>query len=261
MAKVAVENLAVTYRGREGEIAALDGISLAVEEGESCAIIGPSGCGKSTLLFVLAGLNKEWDGRVAISGRPPAAGRKEIALILQDYGLLPWKNVWENTVLGLKIRNVPRREISRRGEAVLRQMDLWELRGLYPAQLSGGQRQRVAIARSLCMQPEVLLMDEPFSSLDALTRERLQDTVLRIWQEKSLTMVLVTHNIEEAVFLGRQIVILSPRPGRVIEVVSNPLAGNAQARKAPDFHATATRIRETLARGMKGRGNGEMRFA
>jgi len=244
---VEVERLSVTYRGDNGAIDALRDISLSVPRGGSCAIIGPSGCGKSTLLFVLAGLNRQWSGRVTVDGRPPAAGRKEISLILQDYGLLPWKTVWQNTVLGMKIRGFSAREMQSRGENALRQMGLWELRRLFPAQLSGGQRQRVAIARSLSLEPELLLMDEPFSSLDALTREKLQDAVLEIWDRQSLTMVLVTHNIEEAVFLGRRIVILSPRPGRVVKVVENPLAGDPAARKAPEFHSLATGIREILA--------------
>ncbi len=251
MTMVEIDRLNVTYRGENGVVEALRDISLNLAKGGSCAIIGPSGCGKSTLLFVLAGLNRNWDGRVSVGGRSPAPGRQEISLILQDYGLLPWKTVWQNTVLGLKIRGIPAQEIQARGEKVLKQMEIWELRNLYPAQLSGGQRQRVGIARSLSLEPEVLLMDEPFSSLDALTRERLQDLVLDIWQKRSLTMVLVTHNIEEAVFLGKRIFILSPRPGCLVEVIDNPLAGNARARKAPEFHALSNQIRETLVAGMR----------
>lgn len=246
---VKVEDLSVTYRGDNGEVEALREVSMHIKKGESCAIIGPSGCGKSTLLYVLAGLNRQWSGRVSVGGRLPAAGRREIALILQDYGLLPWKTVWQNTVLGLKIRGVSPGKMRARGEEVLKQMGLWELRHLYPAQLSGGQRQRVAIARSLSLEPELLLMDEPFSSLDALTREKLQDLVVGIWKKKSLTMVLVTHSIEEAVFLGRQVVILSPRPGRVVRLINNPLAGDVNARKTAEFHSMATEIRGILAGG------------
>jgi len=248
---VTVEKLSVTYRGENGEVDALHDVSLALEEGASCAVIGPSGCGKSTLLFVLAGLNGQWNGRAAIGGRHPAPGRQEIALILQDYGLLPWKTVWQNTVLGLKIRGVSGPDLRARGEKVLRQMGIWELHSLYPAQLSGGQRQRVGIARSLSLEPDVLLMDEPFSSLDALTRERLQDLVLEIWKRRSLTMVLVTHSIEEAVFLGERIIVLSPRPGRVVKAINNPLAGDVGARKDARFHSLATEIRRTLVEGMQ----------
>lgn len=247
---VEMENLSVTYRGDNGIVDALRDVSLVVRQGESCAIIGPSGCGKSTLLFVLAGLNRDWDGRVLAGGCLPAAGRKEISLILQDYGLMPWKTVWQNTLLGLKIRGVGRQEMFDRGQSVLQQMGLWELRHLFPAQLSGGQRQRVAIARSLSLEPELLLMDEPFSSLDALTREKLQDTILQIWKRQALTLVLVTHNIEEAIFLGQRIVILSPRPGQVIKALENPLAGDPQARNAAGFHVLASRVRDTLAGGM-----------
>ncbi|RDV84881.1 ABC transporter ATP-binding protein [Ammonifex thiophilus] len=239
---ILIENLKVTYRTAAGPVEALAGVSFAVERGESCAVIGPSGCGKSTLLYVLAGLKQDFEGKVEV------AGRTQIALILQHFGLLPWKNVWENVALGLKVRRLPPQEVERRVSFWLKNLGLYELRYLYPAQLSGGQCQRVAIARALVLQPDLLLMDEPFSSLDALTREALQETLLEIWQETRCTIVLVTHSIEEAVFLGQKVVLLSPRPGRVVAVYTHPLVGDKSWRHHPDFHLACTRIRQELSR-------------
>ena len=179
---VLIENLVVTYKTPSANVEALGGVSFRVATGEICAIIGPSGCGKSTLLYVLAGLLPHFEGRVMVDGEPVRPGRRKTALILQDYGLLPWKNVFENVALGLEIRGVAHAERKEKVTALLRELDLYEVRQLYPGQLSGGQRQRVAIARVLALNPDLLLMDEPFSSLDALTREALQESLLEIWR-------------------------------------------------------------------------------
>jgi len=243
---VEVKNLNVVFSGTNGQLEALRNVTFSLPKGSISAIIGPSGCGKSTLLYVLAGLNQVYSGEVLVAGAAPAPGRRETALILQDYGLLPWKTVYENTTLGLAIRGMPSPLRQRKGEAVLRELGLWELRKLYPSQLSGGQRQRVAIARSLTLEPDLLLMDEPFSSLDALTREALQDALLEIWLHGRATVVLVTHSIEEAVFLGQQVVVMSRRPGQIVDLVQNPLAGRLDSRKRPEFHQLATRLREAL---------------
>ena len=250
---VAVEDVALTYGDGDESVEALAGASFALGRGSSCAIIGPSGCGKSTLLYVLAGLLVPTSGRVSIGGEPVRPKRPGTALILQDYGLFPWKTVRENAALGLDIRGIPRKESGVLVEGALRQVGLWEFRDRYPAQLSGGQRQRVAIARSLALSPDLLLMDEPFSSLDALTREGLQDLLLKTWVEDGLTTVLVTHSIEEAVFLGRRILVFSPRPGRVIASIENPGAGDPAYRSRPEFYRTCTLVREELDKGMKGR--------
>ncbi|ACX51513.1 ABC transporter related protein [Ammonifex degensii KC4] len=250
---ILVENLKVTYQTPAGPVEALAGVSFTVGRGESCAVIGPSGCGKSTLLYVLAGLKQDFEGKVEVAGRKVEAGRTQTALILQHFGLLPWKNVWENVALGLKVRRFPSQEVERRVSFWLKNLGLYELRHLHPAQLSGGQCQRVAIARALVLQPDLLLMDEPFSSLDALTREALQETLLEIWQETRCTIVLVTHSIEEAVFLGQKVVVLSPRPGRVVAVYTHPLVGDKSWRHHPDFHLACTRIRQELSRANEGK--------
>lgn len=240
---IAVEGLTVNYNGK---VKALRDVTFSLPEGASCAIIGPSGCGKSTLLQVLAGLIPPSAGAVAIGGEPVSSPRRQTGLILQDYGLLPWKTVWQNAILGLQIRG----EDVAHAERALRDLGLWDFRDRYPAQLSGGQRQRVAIARALALRPDLLLMDEPFSSLDALTREGLQQALLDIWRRGGVTLVLVTHSIEEAVFLGQRILVLSPGPGRVVAEIPNPGAGRNEYRREPEFYARCTQVRDALERGV-----------
>jgi NitT/TauT family transport system ATP-binding protein len=246
---IRVNGLEVTYVNKNTRVQALSGVSFTLEKGRTCAIIGPSGCGKSTLLYVLAGLVKHTGGEAAISGEPVRPKRRETALILQDYGLLPWKTALQNTFLGLEIRGVSRKECLAAAEESMRELGIWEVRDHYPAQLSGGQRQRVAIARSLTLKPDLFLMDEPFSSLDALTRENLQDSLLEFWREKKSTLVLVTHNIEEAVFLGQKILIFSARPGRILHIVENWEMGDRYYRKKPLFYDRCSRVREIIERG------------
>ncbi|MGB9804513.1 ABC transporter ATP-binding protein [Desulfofundulus sp.] len=245
-ATVDIAGLNVVFHQERETVEALRDVSFQVEAGTTCVVIGPSGCGKSTLLYVLAGLLQPQSGRVLINGREPQPGRRETSLILQDYGLLPWKTVWQNTVLGLIIRRSPAAEIQAAGERVLKQMGLWELRRRFPAQLSGGQRQRVAIARSVVTRPDLLLMDEPFSSLDALTRESLQESLLDILKDGGITVILVTHSIEEAAYLGQRIVVLTSRPGRVAAVLENPAAGSKDYRKTESFYRLCRELRQAL---------------
>jgi NitT/TauT family transport system ATP-binding protein len=246
---VKVSGLEVTYVNNNTRVPALSGVSFTLDRGDTCAIIGPSGCGKSTLLYVLAGLLRPTGGEASINGEPVRPKRRETALILQDYGLLPWKTALRNTSLGLEIRGVPRQECLEAAEESMKELGIWEVRDRYPAQLSGGQRQRVAIARSLTLKPDLFLMDEPFSSLDALTREGLQNTVLDFWQKRKSTMVLVTHNIEEAVFLGRKILIFSAGPGRILHTVENSEMGDSGYRNRPIFYDRCSRVREIIERG------------
>ncbi len=243
---VDIKNLSVSYRQSNGFVPALRDISFSVARGETCALIGPSGCGKSTLLYVLSGLLGDFSGQVMVDGRAVEPSRRKTALILQDYGLLPWKKVYDNVSVGLEIRGVSGNEKRERVRRVLNEVGLWEMRDRYPSQLSGGQRQRTAIARALALEPDLLLMDEPFSSLDALTREHLQGLLLDLWAAKRMTVVIVTHSIEEAAFLGRKIVILSGHPGRVIDIIENPGVGDAGFRKTATFHALTTLLRDKL---------------
>lgn len=245
---VVVENLSLNYRKKNAGIQVLDGLSFTVNTGQICAVIGPSGCGKTTLLYVLAGLRTGFSGRALINGEPVRPQRRETALILQDYGLLPWKTVWQNVILGPQLRGMAGPEQQQRCATLLDELGLRDLRHLFPGQLSGGQRQRVAIARALALDPDLLLMDEPFSSLDALTREMLQDNLLAIWKQKHPTVIIVTHSIEEAAYLGQQIVVLSPRPARVVALVKNPGAGTPLWRSQPDYHRICSHLRQLLER-------------
>ncbi|MGP4003742.1 ABC transporter ATP-binding protein [Streptomyces sp. 8N706] len=198
---------------------ALEGIDLDVAPGEFVVLVGPSGCGKSTLLDLLGGLSKPTTGQILLDGEPVAGPGLDRGIVFQQYALLPWRSAQGNVAFGLEATGVPRRE---RAELARHYLDLVGLSGFedhHPHELSGGMKQRVAIARSLAYDPEVLLMDEPFAALDAQTRESLQDELLRIWERTGRTVVFITHGIDEAVYLGQRVAVLTSRPGRIKEVV------------------------------------------
>lgn len=252
-AKLELDRVDVTYEGSDRSVRALDALSLSVAEGEPIAVIGPSGCGKSTLLLVAAGLLAPTRGSVRVDGSAVDAPRRETALILQDFGLLPWKTVLANAALGLTVRGVQRREANARAATALERVGIAEFGRAYPAELSGGMRQRLALARAVALDADLLLMDEPLSALDALKREDLQDVLLELWQRRGHSQVLVTHSIEEAVYLGRRVVVMSPRPGRVSAVVENPGMGSAGYRASEEFFRVVTLLRaELLAEGAVG---------
>ncbi len=242
---IRVENVSFAYPGKE---VIFQSFSWQVEKGESWAIIGPSGCGKTTLLYLLAGLRLPQEGTVLVNDQVVRRPRRQTGLILQDYGLLPWATVHQNTALGLTLRGV--REPQRQAIVTqwLARLDIAGVSAQYPSQLSGGQRQRAAVARTLALEPDLLLMDEPFSSLDALTREGLQNMVIELGIESILTSVLVTHSIEEAVFLGKRILVLPLPPITQGTVIDNPLAGQLRYRGQPEFYRTCERVRQTVER-------------
>ena len=245
MEYLSIEALQVGNGQNNQHTPVLKDFSLSLPFGSIGVLIGPSGCGKSTLLSVLAGLNRNYQGTVLINGKSPQECTAT-ALILQEYGLLPWKTVGDNIRLGLQIRGCSKPETVEKTEKILTRLSLFDLSKRYPVQLSGGQRQRVAIARSLVLEPELLLMDEPFSSLDALTREKMQNFLLQLWQETNLTILLITHNIEEAVFLGQKIFVMSACPGAIIKEYTNPLAGDYTARGKMEFLELANSLRAGL---------------
>lgn len=241
-----LDSVSVTYQTDAGNHEALAGVDLDVGRGAPCVIIGPTGCGKTTLLYLLAGLSQPTAGDVLVSGAPLTSVRRETSLILQQHGLFPWKNAFANAALGLTLRNAKKMETRERTGSLLKKLGIWDVRSSYPAQLSGGQRQRVAIARSLATDPDLLLMDEPFSALDAMTRESLQNLLLDLWLERGFTYVLITHSIEEAVFLGKRIAILSPRPGRIVRIIDNPCMGERSFRLSESFHSMCSEVRRTM---------------
>jgi len=240
---ITVDRLTKLYRNGGVPVTAVKDVSFHVDKGEICSILGPSGCGKTTLLYILAGIIKDYQGSVYVNNISCRNQRPNVSLILQDYGLLPWKTVWQNVALGLEIRGVHRDEKDKKCERALKQVGLFHLKNMYPYQLSGGQKQRVAFARAISMDSNVLLMDEPFSALDELTREKAQQAFLNLWRNTGTTVLLVTHSIEEAVYLGSKILIMSSSPGKIIEEIINPVQGLKNARTDASFFRVCTRVR------------------
>ncbi len=240
---VAVDGLSKSYRQEGRRVPALAGLSLAIAAGEFVAVVGTSGCGKSTLLRILAGLETDYEGRVAVDGVAVAGPGLDRGVVFQEHRLFPWLTVEENVGFGLAAH-----EPRERRRAVDEHLELVGLRGFeraFPHQLSGGMSQRVAIARALVNRPRVLLMDEPFGALDAFTRMGLQDELLRVWAAERTTVVLVTHDIDEAVFLADRVVVLSSRPGAIRAVVDVPLA-RPRDRVSPDFSRLRTSVYRAL---------------
>jgi NitT/TauT family transport system ATP-binding protein len=226
----------------------LESVSLSISEGKTGCIIGPSGCGKTTLLTIAAGLKRPESGMVSLDEREVAPGDPRVGLILQQYGLFPWFTVADNVSLGLRIRRTTpdlRREIVRRE---LARLGLEDCAARYPNELSGGQQQRVAIARSMALAPRLLLMDEPFSALDAMSRESLQEILLSTLRERPLIALVVTHSIEEAVYLGGTVWVLAGSPGRIVACFENPGQGMPGYRSDPSFFQMCTRLRGSLER-------------
>ncbi len=217
-AKLSVKAVSKTYRTKDGTVLALDDVSLDVAEGEFVCLLGPSGCGKSTLLNIIAGLEQADKGEVISDGAPIAAPGRDRMMMFQESALFPWLNVRNNLLFGLKLKPLLRRRERREvAEFYLKLVGLEKFQRSFVHELSGGMKQRVALARALAPNPRVLLMDEPFAALDALTREQLYGDLQRIWQERKKTIVFVTHNVREAACLGDRVVLFSPHPGRIRE--------------------------------------------
>lgn len=230
------------YNGKE-KTTALYKVNLEIEKGEFICLLGPSGCGKSTLLNLIAGFDKPTSGFVKVNGEAVTRPSENRITIFQNYGLLPWRNVLRNVELGLEAKKIPKKERRRIAEEYIELVGLSSYKHHYPAQLSGGMQQRVALARALAVDPEILLMDEPFGALDAMTRMSMQDEIERLWQEKKKTIIFVTHDIEEAVFLADRIVIMTPSPGRIKSIIKVPL-GRKRDRTSADFLEIRDRVFE-----------------
>lgn len=242
---IAIQDLTVKYGEKHKETLALDRVNIEIGAGEIYTFIGPSGCGKSTLLYVLSGILRDYTGSVTIDGRAIDPRAQRIGLILQNYGLLPWKTVYQNTMLGTKIKG--QAEADEYAPYILKQLGIDSLLARYPKELSGGQQQRVAIARAFILKPDLLLMDEPFSALDAITREEMQELFLNIWKQHRVTTVFITHSVDEALYLGSKIAVFSPAPGRILEVIENPCFQLDNLRFRDEYYNMAMQLRKMLS--------------
>jgi NitT/TauT family transport system ATP-binding protein len=219
-----MRGLTKSFRIRDREIEALTGIDLEVAEGEFVCLVGPSGCGKSTILRILAGLEKLTSGSISVNVPDPESHRPLTSMVFQEQSVFPWMNVIDNVAFGLKARGVRRAERTRIATEHARLVGLADFADALPRQLSGGMKQRVAIARAFANDPEVLLMDEPFAALDEQTKLTLEGELLSLWERSRKTVVYVTHSIDEAILMGDRIVVMSARPGRILEILKVPFA-------------------------------------
>ena len=243
---IEMKDLRVTYdKSCETPYEALHGVTLTVPKGTVCAVLGPSGCGKSTLIKTVAGLLTPVSGTVTMDGAPVNPKRSTIGFLPQNYGLLPWRTAMENVLLGPYIRKQDRAAARQRAGELFEALGIAGLEARYPRELSGGQQQRVALARAFLLQPDLLLMDEPFSALDAITREEMQDVFLALWKKEQVTTLLVTHYVEEAVYLGQEIVLMRTG-GKIAKVMENPLSGRENLREQPAFFELARTLREDI---------------
>lgn len=242
------EHVQMTFTSPDSQLEALAEADFEVSANEFVCLIGPSGCGKSTLLRILGGLVRPTGGRVLFEGEPMLAPRREIGFVFQRPNLMPWRSALRNVMLPLEIAGTPRVEAERRARELLELVGLSDFADALPRDLSGGMRQRVALARALIRDPEVLLLDEPFGALDALTRERLNWELLRIWQARRKTVLMVTHNIQEAVFLSDRVLAMSPRPGRVERevLIDLPRPRTQDVLYSPRFLELTRVLRDTL---------------
>ena len=254
---IEINNLTFAYSGQEP---IFKGFNLTVNRGDAWSVIGPSGCGKSTFLYLLAGLRRLTDGTILIDGAPVLRPRPLTGLVLQDHGLLPWATVRENARLGLSIWNfygadgkhapvdkkLDQNKADQRVDYWLQKLGIEGLKDEYPGRLSRGQRQRTAIARTLVMEPDLLLLDEPFSALDAPTREELENLIANLNRDSNITCIIVTHDIEAAVVMGKKILALRESFNHKPLIVENSCAGNLDSRSQPAFHGQCAQLRKTL---------------
>ncbi|MDU1854373.1 MAG: ATP-binding cassette domain-containing protein, partial [Clostridium baratii] len=221
---IQISNLSVFYGGKKEKVKAVGPINFKCNDNDICAIIGPSGCGKTTLLNVLSGVNKDYEGEVLLNDEKLNPHIHKIGFIPQDFGLLPWKTVEENCLLPFKIKGEKiDKNILDKMNLILKRLNIYDLRKKHPNKLSGGQRQRVSIARSFLMNPDLLLMDEAFSALDAIIKEEAEELFLDVWSSNKISTFFVTHSIDEAIYMGKKIIIMSNTPGVISEVIENDL--------------------------------------
>jgi NitT/TauT family transport system ATP-binding protein len=244
--KLEARNVSLSYRSERtgGMVEALRDVSFDLQPGEFVSIVGPSGCGKSTLLNIIDGLLPATSGEFLLDGRPVREPGRDRALVFQEPSLLPWRTVLRNITFGLECHKIASAEAKQRALALIRLVGLDGFANAYPYELSGGMQQRVNLARALAVDPEVLLMDEPFAALDAQTREAMQAELLRVWERTKKTVLFVTHQIDEAIYLSDRVIVFSSRPGRIAEIITPtlPRPRNLQIKHLPEFHALMERI-------------------
>lgn len=248
-AAVQLADVAVRFRSKKRDVTALSDVSLDVAPGEFVAIVGPSGCGKSTLLKLVAGLLTASSGEVLLGGERVTGPRHDIGYVFQRAALLEWRSALRNILLQAEIRRMPAAQARGRADELIRMTGLTGFEDAYPHELSGGMQQRVALCRALLHEPPVLLMDEPFGALDALTREQMNTELNRIWRSTGTTVLLVTHSISEAVYLADRVVVMSPRPGTITEIIEVGLPAErdySETLGRPEFRAAAAHIRDLL---------------
>ncbi len=217
--KVEIKDVKKIYQSSRGDVVALNGFNLEINENEFIAIVGPSGCGKSTILNILAGLDTATSGSILVDGKPISGPSPERGVVFQQYALFPWLTVRKNVEFGLRLKKLSKQEVKEIADHYIEMVGLQDFRNSYPKELSGGMKQRVAIARAYAMQPKLLLMDEPFGALDAQTRTQLQTELLKTWEEERKTCFFITHDVEEAVVLAQRVIIMSARPGRIKDII------------------------------------------
>jgi NitT/TauT family transport system ATP-binding protein len=243
-AAVSIESVSHSYRPPTGKpVQALNQISLDIGEKEFVALLGPSGCGKSTLLYLIGGFLPIETGRIVVGSKSVTGPGPDRGIVFQHFALFPWKTVLGNVLYGLENTGVPRQERLERAQHYIDLVQLSGFENSYPSQLSGGMKQRAAIARTLAIAPDILLMDEPFGALDAQTRSIMQEELLSIWQKTKTTIVFVTHDVREAVYVAERVVLMSARPGRVMEIVDTRFGGRgAEVMDTPEFNQIARHI-------------------
>jgi len=245
-ASILVEAVSKRFAGRSGAVQALDAVDLTVREGEFIAIVGPSGCGKSTLMMLTAGLIPVSTGQITVGGKAIKGPNADLGIVFQQDVLLDWRTALQNVLLQAQIRSHDMKAADIEARQLLAMVGLENFADSYPHELSGGMRQRVSICRALLHKPPLLLMDEPFGALDALTRDQLQVDLLRLWQRARMTVLFVTHSIREAVFLADRVVVMSPRPGRIERIIDIdlPRPRRLALRETPEFAAYDSMVTE-----------------
>ncbi|MEZ4498688.1 MAG: ABC transporter ATP-binding protein [Thermomicrobiales bacterium] len=249
---LSIEHATKYYKTKSGQVHALEDINLQIKQGEFVAVVGPSGCGKSTLLWAMSGLHDLTKGRIVLNGTPVTGPRPELGMIFQDANLLPWRNLRQNINFPFEIKKMKVGPHEERIKSLIAEVGLAGFENKFPRELSGGMQQRASIVRCLSYDPEVILMDEPFGALDAFTRDEMNLLIQKLWMETGKTIIFVTHNVTEAIFLADRVVVLTPRPGRLAHIfeIDLPRPRTIDSTFSPPFIEKVLEIKETIMTGV-----------